>query len=135
MIIKKQQGYFYIDAVIAIAILAVALVSTAGMFFSSTKASASAAHYTAATNIGRQQMEFLKKWKASDWSDPNLPSTLPWQGDFNDLIVNKMAFEVKTDVIQLNAIDPSLIQVNVVVSWREAEGVKTIQFTTFFSKA
>lgn len=134
MIIKKQQGYFFIDMVIAMAILAVALVSIAGMFFYSTKTSASAAHYTAATNIGRQQMEFLKKWKASDWSDPNLPSSLPWQGDCNDLIINKMVFEVKTDVIQLNATDPGLIQINVLVSWREAEGVKMIQFTTFFSK-
>ena len=131
---KRQHGYLYMDALIAMFIVSVALIAITGMFVYSTKLSASANHYTAATNIARQQMELLKRWTASNWNDSNLPSSIPWQGDPNKLTVNKTVFEVRTTINQTAGIDPNLIQVTVTVSWKELSGTQKVQITTYFSK-
>jgi Tfp pilus assembly protein PilV len=131
---KRQQGYLYMDAVIAIFVLTVALLAITGMFVYATKLNSSASHYTAATNMARQQMELLKRWPASTWSDPSLPAAIPWQGDPDKLTVNKTAFEVRTIIKQTTSIDPSLIQVTVIVSWKELDGTKNVQLITYFSK-
>ena len=131
---RRQQGYLYMDAVIAIFVVAVALLAITGIFVYATKLSSTANHYTVATNMARQQMELLKRWPASEWSDPSLSATIPWQGDLDKLTVNKTAFEVRTIINQTNSIDPSLIQVTVIVSWKELSGTQTVQLTTYFSK-
>ncbi|MBP2635081.1 MAG: hypothetical protein H6Q72_988 [Firmicutes bacterium] len=131
---NRQQGYLYMDAVSAIFILSIALLAISGMFVYATKLSSSANHYTAATNMARQQMELLKRWTASDWSDPSLPASIPWQGDPDKLTVNKMTFEVETIINQPSNIDPSLLQITVIVSWKEPNGTKNVQLTTYFSK-
>lgn len=131
---KRQQGYLYVDAVIAVCILSLALLAVSGMFVNATKLSSSANHYTAATNIARQQMELLKRWTASDWSDPSLPASIPWQGDPDKLTVNKMTFEVKTLITQPSGIDPDLLQITVIVSWKERNDTRNVQLTTYFSK-
>lgn len=131
---KREQGYLYMDALIAMFILSVAVVAIMGVFTNSAKLNANAAHYTAATNIARQQMELLKKWSASDWSDPNLPASIPWQGEPNNLTVNKTTFEVRTIVDQFSDVDPNLVQVTVSVTWKEFSGSKNVQLTTYFSK-
>lgn len=122
------------DAVIAIFILSAALLTISGMFVSATKLSSSANHYTAATNMARQQMELLKRWTANDWNDPSLPASIPWQGDPDKLTVNKTTFEVKTIINQPSSIDPNLLEITVIVSWKELNDTKNVQLTTYFSK-
>lgn len=131
---RRQQGYLYMDTVIAIFVVAVALLAITGIFVYATRLSSTANHYTAATNMARQQMELLKRWPASAWSDPSLSATIPWQGDLDKLTVNKTVFEVRTIINQTNSLDPSLIQVTVIVSWKELSGTQTVQLTTYFSK-
>lgn len=132
--LKGQQGFLYMDTLIAMFIVTVSLTAITGIFAYATKLNASAAHYTAATNMARQQMELLKLWNESDWRDPNLPASIPWQGDPDGLIVNNTTFDVSTIINQINDTDPSLVQVTVIVSWKEVSSTRNVQLTTYFSK-
>lgn len=132
--LKKQQGYLYIDAVVAVFIVGVSLVAIAGIFMQSSQASARAVRYTAATNIAQQQMELLKQRSTDFWRNPQLPNSLPWLGKERELIVNHTNFFVLTTIDQIDAIDTTLVKVTVRVSWQEKGSTKYIQLLTYFSK-
>lgn len=131
---NKQRGYLYIDAILAMFILTVAVVTITEVFIASTKLSVTASRYTTATNIAQQQVELLKRWTAAEWSDPDLPNSIPWQDDPNKLTVNKTTFVVQTIIAHPNDVDPSLLQVTVIVSWNEVSCTHSVQLTTYFSK-
>lgn len=131
---KQQQGFLYMDVLIAIFIVTVSLTAITGIFVYATKLNVSAGHYTAATNLAREQMELLKSWKESDWRDLSLPISIPWQGSPDNLIVNNTTFAVNTNAEQIDDTDPSLIQITVIVSWEELSGTRNVRLTTYFSK-
>lgn len=132
--LKKQQGYLYMDAVLAVFIIGVSFIAIAGIFLQSSQASASAIRYTAATNIAQQQMELLKQRSTAFWSNPQLPGSLPWLGKESELTVNHTKFFILTTIDQIDAIDTTLVKVTVKVSWQEKGSTKYIQVITYFSK-
>lgn len=132
--IKKQNGYIYMDVVVAVFIVGVSLVAISALLTQSSQASASAARYNAATNIARQQMEVLKQYSSAFWDNPQLPNSLPWQGTEAELFTNGTEFSVITAIEQMDIIDTTLVKVTVRVYWQEKEKQKYIQLITYFSK-
>ena len=69
--VKKKKGFLMIDAVVAIVIISIALVTLVYLYTQGTKASIMAGSSERAMEIAAQRIEFLKKGQGVGYSDTN----------------------------------------------------------------
>lgn len=66
---RRSDGGIYVEALVAIAILAIALVPIIGSYGVTPAAQRQAGAYVAATNIARGRLETLHGLSGSDWDN------------------------------------------------------------------
>lgn len=110
---RQQQGGIYVEALVAIAILAVALVPILGTYAITPAAQRQASGYSAAINIARGRLEALHALTPAEWNSlSNQTDQVTLEGE---------AFTV------IRAVDPprspGLRDVRVTVRWTDPKGV------------
>lgn len=122
-----NQGFIFIDMIIAILLISVALVPILGMFIQAVKINAMAKDYTIAANLAQKQLELLKTHSPDYWNGLALPCTIPWQ-DTTQL--PSPPYVLTTNGSSLA--DKPLVQVTVIVTWQEGGQDCNLEFVTFY---
>lgn len=133
--IKEQSGFLLVEVLVAIAIIAVALAAILGLYIQNANTTSNSGHYTVAANLAQKQMELLKSKQSSFWATLTLPASIPWQ----DTGINPSELLPSYSVTTTAKACPedttnSLVQVEVMITWPEANGKRSITITNFFRK-
>jgi Tfp pilus assembly protein PilV len=130
---KRQQGFIFIEVLIATIIISIGLVAVATIFVPATINYGNAADYTVATNLAQKQIELLKAQPISFWN-VTLPFAVDWQGkEVQPINLNTINYQVTTKALPVGASN-SLVEVQVTVSWLKGNKPHTMQVVAFFSK-
>lgn len=127
--LKTEYGFIFVDVIIALLILSVALLPIFGLFIQALRVNALASGLTIAGNLAQTQLELLKARPREYWRDLDLPCSIGWQ-DSRQLLP---AYTVQTYAITA-AVNNQLVQVTVVVYWQEAGIDRTAEFITYYSR-
>ena len=131
---KQQQGFIFLEILIAAIIISVGFASAAAVFIPATANHAIAADYTVAANLAQKQLELLKTVKPAEWNNALLLGSLAWQGEeSNPISVNDIKYTVITEVASANASN-LLVKATVIVSWARNGRMENMQFISFYSK-
>lgn len=117
---KLQQGYIYIDVMVGMIILAIALIAFVGAYQQSTRATAAASADTIATNLAMETIEKLKKYEGKSLTR----TSAEWTTDIISPTINNMQYQITTAVIPDEkltstqiAANSRIIPVQVTVTW------------------
>ena len=135
MILKNQKGWVYIDALIGMTILALAITALALNFHQSTQGTLSISNQTQATYLAHQLLTELKIY---DHTGLDRSSPQWFKSDFFDDPNSKTKFQYTTKVLDPDEIpdglDVNVIPVRVTVQWSEPTGDKVLQIVTYYYK-
>lgn len=108
---RQEEGNLYVEALVALAILSLALIPLLGSFLVTPGAHRQAELQTAALNLARARLESLHALTPRGWDD------LASDHDYDE--VGGQAFEIALEVTQP---EEALKQVLVTVSWLDPKG-------------
>ncbi len=138
MRVEGQQGFLMLDVILAMLVIAIALVTVAGMFTQSMRATASASGYTLATNIAQQELENFKE-KIESQNDQTLNNIDNYP--YHPADVTKTDPLVCTVRMSANVLgdksrgesdpDNKIVAATVTVLWKERGRDYSVQLSTY----
>jgi len=126
--LKSNKGFMLAEVTLAMLIISVALVPIASMFTQAIQADMMAHHYTVAANLAQKQLELLKTQPPEYWATCSPPCSIPWQ-DSTQPVPSR--YTILTTGVATH--HDSLVEVRVMVSWRERGLENKLQFVTLYS--
>jgi type II secretory pathway pseudopilin PulG len=135
--VKREQGFIFIEVLIAVIIISIGIVAAGAVFIPSTASYAQAADYTVATNLAQKQLELLKTWDADSWRNALLLGTIEWQGEEPQpnmpLNLNGVDYTVETKVSDAS-VSNALVEVTVTIFWSRGGKAQSAEFIAYYSK-
>lgn len=132
-IVRDRRGWVFIDALIGMVIVALALTALAMAYFQATSASSSANNNLRAVYIAQAQLEALKRFDRQDFATNPVTLSAPQQVTMPNY---PLPFTVQVDQLTVPAVaglSPRLIPVRVTVTWQERNGVTgQVQMTGYY---
>lgn len=119
---RQQHGFLMVEVLVATVIIAVALVTAAGMFVQSTQAQSKAANYTAAAAIAQHYLERTKAGLLVSPFDPVYTENL------NNVEYTITVQETASDI------DNRLFNHTVTVFWMDRNQEISLPMTTYILK-
>lgn len=129
--LRNRQGWIFIDALIGMVIVALALTSLVMAYFQATSAAVSSNNYLRAVYIAQAELEDLKQYDRQPPGTITLPPLR--QAEMEG---SPQQFTVRVEqiaVAAVDALDLRLVPVRVTVTWREANGAAgQVQLTGYY---
>ncbi len=128
---RCQRGWIFIDALIGMVIVAIALTALAVAYSQSTASSASSNNYLRAVYIAQAQLESLKRF------DRQLPNSIvlpaPQQMTMGGYPQQFTVQVQQINVAALGGLGERLVPVRVTVTWQEPRGgAGQVQLTGYY---
>jgi len=137
IVFKNQKGWIFIDALIGLVILSVALLAMAVALRQSVVGTAFANNRTKAAYLAQQQLSDLRRYEhtgldrdSAEWTrsltytDPNPGSQLQFQFNSAQLPDDQIPEDLDGDIIPVQA----------TVQWTDSTGLQTLTVVTYYYK-
>lgn len=127
--LRLQSGFILAEVVVGMMIITMSLIAITGIFIQSNRAASVAAEFSVATNLAQKQLELLKLRPHTYWENLALPASIGWQGTVGET----EPYSVITNAF-VSSDNNNLVEVVVVVSWKQQGQTRQVQLTTCYSR-
>ncbi|MDT8901889.1 hypothetical protein [Anaeroselena agilis] len=132
-ILRDRRGWVFIDALIGMVIVALALTALAMAYYQSTFASASANNRLRAVYIAQATLEDLKKFDRRDFASNPVVIPAAQQVQMQGSPVQFTVQVTQVAVAAIAGLSPRLVPVQVAVTWQEHNGTAgQVQMTGYY---